>query len=230
MLDRCPVPRSREFTSLPGWVSRLPWATEPGEQLSRTGEDPTPKDSSLLPAPGGTRFIVLTFPPDTAMADPAFDPVAFDREQRIDSPGIADLIEPDGMHATPTVDYGIVLQGEIVLEGGTHTASRRRPYEFRQRCACCRQGGVNGDRIRPRRSFPLVVRFVSESLLGVRDGRPGLRRHHNRGVRAGGSRRQGGDEAVTAEAVSNFEMGVGLVVAVALLGYLVLALIFPERF
>jgi hypothetical protein len=59
---------------------------------------------------------VLTFPPDTAMADPSFDPVAFDREQRADSPGIADLMEPDGMHTTPTVDYGIVLQGEIVLE------------------------------------------------------------------------------------------------------------------
>jgi hypothetical protein len=50
------------------------------------------------------------------MADPAFDPVAFDREQRADSPGIAELIGPDGMHATPTVDYGIVVQGEIVLE------------------------------------------------------------------------------------------------------------------
>ncbi|MFI5557321.1 cupin domain-containing protein [Streptomyces sp. NPDC051738] len=111
-----PVPRSREFTSLPGWVSRLPWATEPGEQVSRTGEDPTPKVTSLLPAPGGTRFIVLTLPPDAAMAEPAFDPVAFDREQRADSPGIAELIGPDGMHTTPTVDYSIVLQGEIVLE------------------------------------------------------------------------------------------------------------------
>ncbi|CAM5299683.1 hypothetical protein SPURM210S_04146 [Streptomyces purpurascens] len=30
--------------------------------------------------------------------------------------GIAELIEPDGMHATTTVDYGIVLTGEIVLE------------------------------------------------------------------------------------------------------------------
>lgn len=36
----------------------------------------------LLPAPGGTRFIILTLPSDTAMAEPAFDPVAFDREQR----------------------------------------------------------------------------------------------------------------------------------------------------
>ncbi|MFJ8532164.1 hypothetical protein [Streptomyces sp. NPDC093591] len=34
-----PIPRSREFTSLPGWVSRLPWATEAGQQVSRTGED-----------------------------------------------------------------------------------------------------------------------------------------------------------------------------------------------
>lgn len=111
-----PVPRSREFTSLPGWVSRLPWATDPDPRADPTGEDPTPKVTSLLPAPGGTRFIVLTFPPEEAMADPAFDPVAFDQEQRADSPGIAELIEPDGMHATPTVDYGIVLQGEIVLE------------------------------------------------------------------------------------------------------------------
>lgn len=111
-----PIPRSREFISLPGWVSRLPWATEPGQRLSRTGEDPTPEVTSLLPAPGGTRFIVLTFPPESALADPAFDPAAFDQEQRADSPGIAELIEPDGMHATPTVDYGIVLTGEIVLE------------------------------------------------------------------------------------------------------------------
>ncbi|MDX3114247.1 cupin domain-containing protein [Streptomyces scabiei] len=116
VVDDGPVPRSREFTSLPGWVSRLPWATDPGEPVSRAGEDPTPKVTSLLPAPGGTRFIVLTFPPDAAMADPAFDPVAFDLEQRADSPGVAELIEPDGMHATPTVDYGIVLQGDMVLE------------------------------------------------------------------------------------------------------------------
>jgi hypothetical protein len=111
-----PVPRSREFTSLPGWASRLPWATDPGEPVSRAGEDPTPKVTTLLPAPGGTRFIILTFPPEAALSDPAFDPVAFDREQRADSPGIAELIEPDGMHTTPTVDYGIVLGGEIVLE------------------------------------------------------------------------------------------------------------------
>ncbi|WP_225891263.1 K(+)-transporting ATPase subunit F [Streptomyces dioscori] len=35
---------------------------------------------------------------------------------------------------------------------------------------------------------------------------------------------------MTAEAASNIEMGIGLIVAVALLGYLILALVFPERF
>ena len=66
--------------------------------------------------------------------------------------------------------------------------------------------------------------FEPLQALGALDGRCGFRRHHRRGVRAGGSRRQRGGEAVTAENV------VGLVLAVALLGALVVALIFPERF
>ena len=63
---------------------------------------------------GGQAYV--TFPPDSAMARPAFDQGAQAREALDDSPGIADLMEPDGMHTTPTVDYGIVLRGEIVLE------------------------------------------------------------------------------------------------------------------
>lgn len=66
--------------------------------------------------------------------------------------------------------------------------------------------------------------LLFRTSLGASDGRRGLRPHHDRGVRVRGPCRQGGDEAVTAENV------VGLIVAVALLGYLVLALIHPERF
>jgi mannose-6-phosphate isomerase-like protein (cupin superfamily) len=113
-----PIPRSHEFASLPGWVSALPWATEPGEPADRTGEDPTAKVTDFVPAPGGTRFIVLTLPPDARMADPSFDPVAFGQEQLAESPGIAERMELDnpGMHTTPTVDHGIVLSGEATLE------------------------------------------------------------------------------------------------------------------
>ena len=32
------------------------------------------------------------------------------------SPGLGERFEPNGMHTTPTVDYGIVLDGEIWLE------------------------------------------------------------------------------------------------------------------
>jgi quercetin dioxygenase-like cupin family protein len=40
------------------------------------------------------------------------------REQAEQSSGLIEYFEPDnpGMHATPTVDYGIVLEGEIWLE------------------------------------------------------------------------------------------------------------------
>ncbi len=50
--------------------------------------------------------------------DPAFDPVAAETEQRVASPGIPDLFEPGnpGMHTTDSVDYGIVLEGEVWLE------------------------------------------------------------------------------------------------------------------
>ena len=33
-------------------------------------------------------------------------------------PGFAELFEPDGMHTTVTVDYGVVLDGDIVLDLG----------------------------------------------------------------------------------------------------------------
>jgi hypothetical protein len=113
-----PVPRAHAFTTLPGFASALPWATEPGEPAPRAGDDPTAEVTGFVPAPGGTRFLVLTLPPDATMADPSFDPVVFGREQLAESPGIAESmeIENPGMHATPTVDYGIVLAREVTLE------------------------------------------------------------------------------------------------------------------
>jgi len=61
---------------------------------------------------------MVTFPPDSVMADPTFDGFAAGREHAEQSPGLVDFFEPDapGMHTTPTIDYGIVLEGEIWLE------------------------------------------------------------------------------------------------------------------
>ena len=62
--------------------------------------------------------MIVRFPPDSVFRDPGFDAAAADAEQRVASPGIPELIEPGnpGMHTTPTVDYGVVLAGEVWLE------------------------------------------------------------------------------------------------------------------
>lgn len=110
------APRTHEYISYPGCVTSLAWATEPDQPVSKTGEDPTGKTESLLPPVGGTRLMLLTFPPDAVMASPAFDGPGFVAEQLEHGPGLAERFEPDGMHTTPTVDYTIVVDGEIWLE------------------------------------------------------------------------------------------------------------------
>ncbi|BCG01711.1 hypothetical protein PPGU19_062790 (plasmid) [Paraburkholderia sp. PGU19] len=111
-----PPPRSDAYRHIPGMVSRLVWSTEPAQAVPFDGTDPTPGVSSFVPTVSGTRFLVVTFPPDSVFLAPGFDGHAAVAENFAISPGLAELFEADGMHATPTVDYGIVLEGEIWLE------------------------------------------------------------------------------------------------------------------
>jgi hypothetical protein len=62
--------------------------------------------------------MIVTFPPDAVLARPGFNPAAADAEQREFIPGLAERFEADapGMHRTDTLDYDIVLDGEIWLE------------------------------------------------------------------------------------------------------------------
>ncbi|WP_105439231.1 cupin domain-containing protein [Neorhizobium sp. T25_13] len=110
------VPRTDIFKTIPGLVSRMIWSTSVSTTLSFDGADPTPLVKSFVPEPGGTRFLVLTFPPDTVFMSPDFDGPAAMMENMAISPGLAERFEPDGKHQTPTVDYGIVLEGEIWME------------------------------------------------------------------------------------------------------------------
>jgi len=114
-VDSAP-PRTHAFSHVPGMVSRLVWATPAVPQLPFDGADPTPAVTSIVPGPGQTRLLMVTFPPDSVFASPGFDPVAAVQENLAVSPGLAELFEPDGMHQTPTVDYGIVLDGEVWIE------------------------------------------------------------------------------------------------------------------
>lgn len=116
VVSDCAPPRSEAYQYIPGMVSRLIWSTGPAQHLPFDGTDPTPSQQSIVPPVGGTRLLIVTFPPDAVFSAPGFNPEAAARENLAISPGLAELFEPDGMHCTPTVDYGIVLDGEIWLE------------------------------------------------------------------------------------------------------------------
>ena len=111
-----PPPWSKDFEHTPGFASSFVWSTT--EDVRPDSTDPTEAATSIVPGPGGSSFLLVTFPPDAVMADPSFNPEAAGREHAEESPGLVDCFEPDapGMHTTPTVDYGILLEGEIWLE------------------------------------------------------------------------------------------------------------------
>jgi hypothetical protein len=116
-IDGAP-PRAKDFVHIPDFASALAWSTPAVPRIPFDGSDPTPAVRSFVPGPGETRFLVVTFPPDKVMMSPGFDMGAAVAESLQESPGLAERFEPDhpGMHTTPTVDYGIVLDGEIWLE------------------------------------------------------------------------------------------------------------------
>jgi hypothetical protein len=109
-----PVPRSHDFQHVPGMATAMLWATRPGEPA--VSSDPTPGLRNQVPEPGGTCFVIVRLPPDRVWSQ--VDAAAAEAEQRAASPGIAERFEPDnpGMHATDTVDYVLVLDGEIWLD------------------------------------------------------------------------------------------------------------------
>ena len=122
-------PRTDAFTAIPGMMSRLVWATAQGEAVPYNGIDPSSAIDNVVPEPGETRMLVITFPPDAVYASPHFDPQAAAAENLAISPGLAERFEPDGMHSTPTIDYGIVLDGEIWLDLGNGSPTLLKPLD-----------------------------------------------------------------------------------------------------
>jgi mannose-6-phosphate isomerase-like protein (cupin superfamily) len=112
------APRSYDFDSIPGMSETFVWSTAPDGPIPAVAEDRTPAAASMVAQPGETQLKIVRFPPDAVFADPAFDPEAAAAEQAQAQPGLADLFEPDepGMHTTDTIDYALVLDGEITLE------------------------------------------------------------------------------------------------------------------
>jgi hypothetical protein len=87
------------------------WVTDGSPASNEGNADAADRPVVLEPPTGGTIFRVVEFPPEKVVG-------AFDRKAAFAAMGAADAMDPDGsrhpgMHTTATVDYAIVLSGEI---------------------------------------------------------------------------------------------------------------------
>ncbi|WP_347906574.1 cupin domain-containing protein [Pseudomonas grandcourensis] len=112
------VPRHHQYQSIPGFSTALVWATSPSSSHLEAVDDPITPASSYVPAPGESRLLIVTFPPDSVFMSEDFDPAAAYAEQQKQLTGLVEHFDPEnpGMHTTPTIDYGIVLEGTVWLE------------------------------------------------------------------------------------------------------------------
>lgn len=106
------------FEHHPGFVANLLWRTGPQPAIPANPSDPVAAVESVIPQPGGTIAMMVSFPPDSVMSAPHFDPAAAGMEFAQRLPGLAESFDPDGsgFHRTDTLDYGVVLEGEIWLD------------------------------------------------------------------------------------------------------------------
>jgi mannose-6-phosphate isomerase-like protein (cupin superfamily) len=95
-----------------------------GNEAPSFPDDGAPRDSEpFFPGVGGYRFLVFQVPPGHRQGATAAVPSAEEIEAGLAEmddklPGLRDHLEPDapGMHTTATIDFEIVLEGEVWLE------------------------------------------------------------------------------------------------------------------
>lgn len=113
-----PLPTVVDIAAIPGTVFHEVWSTAQSPAIVDNGSDPTLGPLVLPPPHGGTRIRFVDIPPDTPeflahgatrMHD-AFSQVgdAAASTVRADSPHPL-------MHRTESVDYGVVMEGELTL-------------------------------------------------------------------------------------------------------------------
>ena len=125
------VPRSHDFQHIPGLATALVWSTPPLPTVPNSGTDPISPQSTFVPTPGETRLMVLSVPPLSVAARAFGSPVAV-QESLEHMTDLAAKMEQEnaGMHVTDTVDYAIVLEGEVWLELDDGKQVHLRPHDI----------------------------------------------------------------------------------------------------
>jgi mannose-6-phosphate isomerase-like protein (cupin superfamily) len=101
---------------LPGAEFHRLWG---GDQPPTFPDDGAPPaQPAYFPPVGGYRFGFFTLPPESSQESGALDVQAAMAEMEEKLPGLTSYMEADnpGMHTTDTIDFEVVLSGQVVLE------------------------------------------------------------------------------------------------------------------
>lgn len=113
-----PTPNTFASDAIPGFGASVPWFTPAGPIDYATDVDPAPAGLDIsFPKPGETVVRIADFPPDADYPQDAAN-VVFDEidghDERIAGSGNS-LGEHFWFHRTESIDYAVVLEGEITL-------------------------------------------------------------------------------------------------------------------
>jgi mannose-6-phosphate isomerase-like protein (cupin superfamily) len=103
-------------TLMPGAEFHRLWGADQAPTFPDDGGATAQPD--YFPPVGGYRFGLFTLPPATGQVAAGVEVEAALAEMEEKLPGLASYTEPDnpGMHTTDTIDFEVVLSGQVVLE------------------------------------------------------------------------------------------------------------------
>lgn len=103
-------------TAYPGWAFHPLWGGDSAPAFPDGGLEPP--WTTYFPGVDGFRFSLSTIPPADTRSPAEIDPIAAEAELERAMPGMLAYMEPDdpGMHTTETIDFEVILHGEVILE------------------------------------------------------------------------------------------------------------------
>jgi hypothetical protein len=114
-VDDAPV-EPIQVSTAPGTEWHRLWGGDVPPTLPTDGRPP--EQPRYFPPPAGYRFGLFTLAPDATPRTDVVDPGAARAEIDEKLPGMLDFneVEQPWMHTTPTIDFDLVLSGEVWLE------------------------------------------------------------------------------------------------------------------
>jgi mannose-6-phosphate isomerase-like protein (cupin superfamily) len=115
------TPAVVEIDNNPGLTFYELYMTEGVPQLTGLEPDPMLQGTKAFPGPGGTMFRLISYPPKRPEGYKPPPGATFEtgvKELSDKIPRMGDHFErgAPGMHTTDTIDYGVVVRGEMTLE------------------------------------------------------------------------------------------------------------------